>query len=71
MERFSTRILYGTDSNPPVRLYPVTFRILETADEHFYEIGRFNYHWPLYGLALSDATLKNIYSANSANILMK
>jgi predicted TIM-barrel fold metal-dependent hydrolase len=71
LEKYSTRILYGTDSNPPRRIYPVSFRILETADDHFYETQLFNYHWPLYGLALSDGTLQNIYRGNSEKVLMK
>jgi hypothetical protein len=50
-------------------MYHITFRILETADEHFYKQDIFNYHWPLYGLALTDTTLKKIYSDNAKKIL--
>jgi hypothetical protein len=52
-------------------MYQTTFRILESEDEHFYEHNRFGYHWPLHGLALSDATLKKIYSENGKRILAR
>jgi uncharacterized protein len=64
LEKYSNRILYGTDMHFSLGLYPVTFRILESEDEHFYEYKKFHYHWPLYGLHLSDDALKNIYSGN-------
>lgn len=46
-------------------MFRVTFRILETTDEHFYETDMFGYHWPLYGLALTGQTLKKIYRENA------
>ncbi len=67
MEKYRTRLLYGTDNHYTTAPYPVTFRILESADEHFYE-PRFGYHWPLYGLALSDETLQALYQGNSARL---
>jgi predicted TIM-barrel fold metal-dependent hydrolase len=69
MEKYSNRLVYGTDMGTSRHMYRTTFRILETADEHFYEFDLFNYHWPLHGLALSDATLKKIYSENGRRIL--
>lgn len=69
MEKYATRIVYGTDMGTSAKMYGVTFRILETTDEHFYQQDFFNYHWPLYGLALSDAALKKIYSENAKKIL--
>ncbi len=71
IEKYSDRIVYGTDMGPTKDMYETTFRILESADEHFYEFDRFGYHWPLYGLALTDGTLKKIYNGNSKKILMK
>jgi len=71
MEKYAGRIVYGTDMGTSEKMYCATFRILESADDHFYEQNLFNYHWALYGLALSDATLKKIYSDNSGKILMK
>ncbi|MEP6596684.1 MAG: amidohydrolase family protein [Ginsengibacter sp.] len=70
MEKYAGRIVYGTDMGPTDEMYHTTFRILETADEHFYEHDLFGYHWPLYGLSLTDATLKKIYSDNAKKILM-
>lgn len=69
MEKYGDRLVYGTDMGTTKEMYSVTFRILESADEHFYEHDQFGYHWPLYGLALTDATLKKIYSDNGRKIL--
>src|SRR5665811_499509 len=52
MEKYANRLVYGTDMGTAKDMYHITFRILETADEHFYKQDIFNYHWPLYGLAL-------------------
>lgn len=68
MEKYSKHLLYGTDNHYKSNLYPVSFRILESADEHFYD-GRFGYHWPLYGLALSDQALRDLYQGNSVRVL--
>ena len=68
MEKYSSRIVYGTDMGTSGKMYTTTFHILETADEHFYERDFFNYHWPLYGLSLTDETLKRIYSDNGKRI---
>jgi predicted TIM-barrel fold metal-dependent hydrolase len=69
MEKYADRLVYGTDMGTSEDMYRITFRILETADEHFYEYEQFGYHWPLYGLALSDAALKKIYTDNAKKIL--
>ncbi|MGH9407476.1 MAG: amidohydrolase family protein [Terriglobia bacterium] len=58
------RILYGTDMGYDQEMYRTTFRILETADEHFY-IFRYQYHWPASGFSLPDALLKRIYRENA------
>ena len=71
MEKYSDRLLYGTDMGIDEHMYRTTFRILESADEHFYELGLFDYRWALYGLDLSDATLRKIYSANAKKILSR
>jgi len=69
-EKYSARLVYGTDMGFDPEMYRVTFRILESQDEHFYEIDQFNYHWPLYGLALNDEVLSNVYH-NTARKLLK
>lgn len=71
MEKYSGRLVYGTDMGMDKTMYRTTFRILESTDEHFYEHGRFGYHWPLYGIGLPDATLQNIYNENSKKLLAK
>ncbi|MCU0353494.1 MAG: amidohydrolase family protein [Cytophagales bacterium] len=68
-EKYADRIVYGTDMGMDVEMYRTTFRILETADEHFYQKNLFDYHWPLHGLNLSDAALKKIYRDNAKKIL--
>ncbi|WP_018616873.1 amidohydrolase family protein [Segetibacter koreensis] len=71
IEKYNNRLVYGTDMGPDKEMYHTTFRILETADEHFYEHNQFGYHWPLYGLSLTDATLKKLYSENGKKILSR
>jgi len=71
IEKYADRIVYGTDMGTSQQMYQVTFRILETADEHFYEQGLFDYHWPLHGLSLTEATLRKIYSENGRKILKR
>lgn len=71
IEKYRTRIVYGTDMGTAKDMYETTFRILETADEHFYEHNRFGYHWPLHGLALTPKTLKRIYRQNAKKLLAR
>jgi len=68
MDSYRERILYGTDMHPTEQMYQTTFRILESADEHFYETDRFGYHWALNGLSLSDEALRNIYRENALHL---
>jgi hypothetical protein len=48
-------------------MYLETFRILETADEHFYT--NYSYHWPLYGLHLPKEVLEKLYGLNAEKIM--
>jgi uncharacterized protein len=68
-EKHASRLLYGTDMGMDQAMYQVTFRILESLDEHFYEIDQFSYHWSLNGLGLSDGILKQVYHDNAARLL--
>jgi len=70
-EKYKDRLVYGTDMGMDASMYETTFRILESADEHFYAWDLFSYHWPLNGLDLSDETLKMIYFENGRKILSK
>lgn len=72
--KYSHRLFYGTDfdfydKEQGFVMYPISFRILESQDEHFYEIDRLGYHWPLYGLGLSDEILKKVYHENASKLL--
>jgi predicted TIM-barrel fold metal-dependent hydrolase len=67
--KYQDRLLYGTDMGTDGSMYRITFRILETNDEHFYETALFNYHWALYGLGLPKEVLIKIYHVNAGKIL--
>lgn len=69
--KYQDRLLYGTDMGFDLTMYRVTLRILESSDEHFYEIDQFSYHWPLNGFNLSDEVLKKLYKENALKILTK
>ncbi len=63
------RLLYGTDMGFDMPMYRITFRVLESLDEHFYEIEQFSYHWSLNGLGLNDEILKKVYRDNATKLL--
>jgi uncharacterized protein len=63
------KLLYGTDMGMESSMYQTTFRILESADEHFYELDLFNYHWPCHGFDLDKKTLSALYYRNAELIL--
>jgi uncharacterized protein len=65
------RLVYGTDMGFDKPMYRITFRILESLDEHFYEIEQFSYHWSLNGFGLDDAILKQVYHGNAAKLLAR
>ena len=68
-KKYQNRLLYGTDMGFETEMYRITFRILESTDEHFYEIDQFGYHWSLYGLGLSNKILENVYRNNALKLL--
>ena len=67
--KHADRLVYGTDMGVDKAMYRVTFRILESLDEHFYEIEQFSYHWSLNGFGLDDAILKQVYHDNAVKLL--
>jgi predicted TIM-barrel fold metal-dependent hydrolase len=67
--QYASRLVYGTDMGYDQDMYRITFRILESQDEHFYETNQFGYHWPLYGLGLNDEILRQVYHDNAAKLL--
>ena len=68
-EKYQDRLLYGTDMGFSRDMYRVTFRILETEDEHFYETERFRIHSALHGFGLPDGVLKKVYRENAVRVL--
>ncbi len=70
-EKHADRLVYGTDMGFDLPMYRITFRILESLDEHFYETEQFSYHWALNGLGLNDDVLRRVYRENAARILAR
>lgn len=70
-KKYSDRILFGTDMGKEKNMYHIIFRILESADEHFYafEYDFVKTHWALYGLDLSNEILEKIYKKNALKLL--
>lgn len=68
-DRYQDRLVYGTDMGTAAAMYRTTFRILETADEHFYDHDIISYHWPLHGFNLSPLILSKVYQTNARKIL--
>jgi predicted TIM-barrel fold metal-dependent hydrolase len=69
--KHADRLVYGTDMGFDMPMYRTTFRILESLDEHFYEVDQFSYHWALNGFGLSDDILKQVYHDNAAKLLAR
>ena len=67
--QYSDRLVYGTDMGFDKKMYRITFRVLETLDEHFYENEQFGYHWSLNGFGLPDEILKRVYHDNATKII--
>lgn len=67
-QRYQDRLLYGTDMNPEAEMYRVTFRLMETSDEHFYPSYFRKYHWPMHAWALPDGVLRKIYRDNALKL---
>jgi predicted TIM-barrel fold metal-dependent hydrolase len=68
-EKYGERLLYGTDMGFDKAMYRITFRVLETSDEHFYETDQFGYHWSLNGFGLPDEILRKVYHDNAEKLL--
>jgi predicted TIM-barrel fold metal-dependent hydrolase len=68
-KKYQDRIFYGTDMDPEPEMYRVTFRLLETDDEHFYPAYFRKYHWPMHAWALPAEVLEKIYRQNALMVL--
>ena len=67
-EKYQDRLLYGTDMGIDSAMYTITFSILESNDEHFYETELFGYHWAMNGFGLSKDILKKVYRDNALKL---
>jgi predicted TIM-barrel fold metal-dependent hydrolase len=74
IERWSDRVLFGTDMGPDPAWYAVYYRFLETRDESFpYDAdpdappsqGR----WRIHGLDLADDVLRSVYRDNASRLI--
>jgi uncharacterized protein len=70
-EQHQEKLLYGTDMGMDSAMYLTTFRILESADEHFYETELFHYHWACNGFDLEENILSKVYYSNAEKILSR
>ncbi len=68
-KKYQDRLVYATDMRFSTKIYRLTFRILESEDEHFYAWDRFGYHWPLYGFGLEEPVLRKVYRENALKII--
>jgi predicted TIM-barrel fold metal-dependent hydrolase len=75
LERYSHRVLFGTDRYPGTREQPrhrIYYRLLESQDEYF---DYFDHpfpptgEWKVYGLFLADDVLRRIYRENASRAL--
>jgi uncharacterized protein len=66
-ERYQDRLVYGTDMGADADMYRLTFRILETQDEHFYA-PIFEYHWSYSGFGLDGPVLEKLYRTNALEV---
>jgi hypothetical protein len=72
-ERYADRILFGLDFSPDLAAYRHAFRFLETDDEYFpYDPAPIppQGRWNIYGLALPDGVLSQVYFKNAERVLM-
>jgi predicted TIM-barrel fold metal-dependent hydrolase len=65
--RLQDRLVYGTDMGGDAEMYRLTFRILETMDEHFYA-PIFEYHWSYSGFGLDAPVLEKLYRTNALRV---
>jgi uncharacterized protein len=67
-DKYRDRVLFGKDSFQPDE-YPYYWRVFETADEYFDYYRDYHAFWRLYGMDLSDETLRALYYENALRII--
>jgi len=66
--KYADRVLFGSDYPPDKNIYRTNFRFLETNDEYF-EYGRNQGRWRIYGMFLPDEVLRKIYFENASKLI--
>jgi predicted TIM-barrel fold metal-dependent hydrolase len=66
--KYADRVLFGTDIPPDKQTYQIYFRCLETEDDYF-DYGRAQGRFQIYGLNLPDDVLKKVYSENACRLI--
>jgi predicted TIM-barrel fold metal-dependent hydrolase len=69
-EKYQDRLLFGKDTFTPSE-YPYYWRVFETEDEYFDYYRDYHAFWKLYGMGLSDATLKKLYADNALKLIRR
>jgi predicted TIM-barrel fold metal-dependent hydrolase len=74
IERWSERVLFGTDMGPDPAWYRVYYRFLETADESFAydadeDAAPTQGRWRIHGLDLPDDVLRRVYRDNALRLI--
>jgi predicted TIM-barrel fold metal-dependent hydrolase len=68
LTEYADRVLFGTDVRPDPDTYRIYWRCLETADEYF-EYGRNQGRYRIYGLSLPDDVLRQLYYGNACRTI--
>ncbi len=66
--KYADRVLFGTDIPPLKSVYQIYFRCLETDDEYF-DYGRNQGRYCIYGITLPDEVLKKVYAGNACKLI--
>jgi predicted TIM-barrel fold metal-dependent hydrolase len=69
-EKYQDRLLFGKDSFQPDE-YPYYWRVFETEDEYFDYYRDYHAFWKMYGMGLSDATLRKVYAENALKLIRR
>ncbi|MFN7628979.1 MAG: amidohydrolase family protein, partial [Pirellula sp.] len=72
IEKYSDRVLFGTDGPFPEERLRIHWRFLETRDEYFLYSEKSpppQGDWRVYGLGLSQNTLRKIYFGNAVRVI--
>ena len=67
-QKYQDKLLYGTDMGLDSAMYRITFRILETNDEHFYGREISTYHWAMNGFGIPKNILEKLYYINAVKL---